>query len=208
MQNRKKSKLKTIFVIVFTLAVAYYLFCTYVAMMNTVHSIAQSQSEQVANEAIHYAVAQCAGQSHKYGELVNVYRNDNGEIESLSLNSYVVNALKSDISVKVLDYLNDSERYNISVPLGNFFGSEFLTGIGPKIRFRIVPFNVAQIDFENKFRQSGINQVLHSVVVKVDVKVGALLPGFEGITDVSSSAVIAETVIIGDVPETYFNVEN
>ncbi len=207
MKTRKKSPLKYILIIVLIVSLIYSIFCSYVAMMRTVHSVAQSQMEWVANDAIHRAIADASYNCAKYGDLVNIYRNDDGAIESLTLNAYAVNRLKSDISLKVLDYLNDSSKYDIEVPLGNFFASEFLSGVGPKVTLKIIPFNVAAIDFESKFTPSGINQSLHTVTVKVDVKIGAILPGYEGICDVSSSAIVSEAVIIGKVPGTYFKVD-
>ncbi len=206
MAKTKKSSLKTIFILIAVLVVIYCLFCSYAVMIRTVHSVAQSQMEQVANEAIHKAIMDASANGAVYGELVTIYRNDQGSIESLTLNPYAVNSLKSDISLKVLDYLNDSDKYNIEVPLGNFFNSDFLTGFGPKVPLRVIPFNVAEIDFVSKFTPAGINQVLHTVTVRVDVKIGALLPGFEEISDVSSSAIISEAIIIGDVPETYLEI--
>lgn len=186
-------------------SVIYALFCGYAVMMRTVHSVTQSRVEQIANEAIHFAISSAVSECGKYGELTEVYRSPDGKVQSVTLNGYAVNSLKSDISVKVLEYLDDEDRYIVAVPLGNFFGSEFLTGIGPRVKFRIVPFDIVAVDFVSKFIPAGINQVLHRVTVKVEVKISAILPGFEGISDVSSSAVISETVIIGDVPDTYFN---
>ena len=130
-----------------------------------------------------------------------------GRIVSLTLNAPVANRLKSEIAAKTLENLNDEENYQILVPLGNFFGSEFLSGLGPDIKFRIVPSNIVSIDYESTFVQAGINQVLHRVSVKVDVHIGALLPGFDEISDLSSGAVVSEAVIVGDVPDTYMNIE-
>ena len=206
MKNKKLGYLKIIIAVFLILSFLFALFCSYVAMMRTVHSVAQSQMEQIANEAIHNAIYDVSCDVNKYGELVDIYRNDEGTIKSLSLNAYAVNKLKSDISLKVLDYLNKDEKYIIEVPLGNFFASEFLSGFGPKVKIKIIPFNVAAIDFESKFTQAGINQVLHTVVVKVNVEIGAILPCYEDICDVSSSAVISESIIIGDVPHTYFDI--
>lgn len=205
MTVRKKHIFMTAVLLILTLSLVYLLFCGYVVMMRTVHSVTQSRVEQIANEAIHSAISTVATQSEKYGELTNIYRSSDGKVESVTLNSYAVNAMKSDISLKVLEYLDDEEKYHVEVPLGNFFGSEFLTGVGPKVRLKIVPFDIVEVEFVSKFIPAGINQVLHRVTAKVEVKIAAILPGFEGISDVSSSAVISETVIIGDVPETYFN---
>ncbi len=205
MTVKKKHMFMTIVLLTVILSLVYLLFCGYVVMMRTVHSVTQSRVEQIANEAIHNAISTVATQNEKYGELTNIYRGSSGRVESVTLNSYAVNAMKSDISLKVLEYLDDEEKYHVEVPLGNFFGSEFLTGVGPKVRLKIVPFDIVEVEFVSKFIPAGINQVLHRVTAKVEVKIAAILPGFEGISDVSSSAVISETVIIGDVPETYFN---
>lgn len=205
MKDKKKFRLKYIIIPCIVICALYGLFCSYVVMMRTVRTVAQSRMEQVASEAIHHAISASASDSEKYGELVNICRDAEGSIESLTLNSHAVNKIKSDISLGVLEYLDNPENYIVKVPVGNFFSSEFVWGMGPKIKFKIVPLNATEIDFESKFVPAGINQVLHTVNVKVNVRIMALLPGFEEISEVTSSAVISESVIIGDVPQTYLD---
>lgn len=205
--KKKRSKLRIAAIAVLLLVIAYSLFCGYAAMIRTVRSVAQSEMEEVANQAIHGAIRDVGMADTSYDELVNIYRDETGAIQSLTLNQQAANQLKSDIALRVLEYLNDSDKYEIEVPVGNFLGSEFFWGFGPKLKFKVIPCNIASIDFESKFTQAGINQVLHTVSVRVDVNIGALLPGFEEISNLSSSAVVSEAVIIGDVPETYLNIE-
>ena len=175
-------------------------------MIRTVRSVAQSQMEDVANTAIHTAIEK-ASQSVDCTNLVNINRGEDGNIDSLTLNAESANRLKSEIALNVLEYMNKSENYTISVPIGNFCGSEFLSGMGPEVKFKIVPCNIAHIDFDSTFKPAGINQVLHTLSVRVDIDIGALLPGFQEISNLSSSAVVSETVIMGDVPETYLNIQ-
>jgi len=207
MQKKKKNYVKMILIIIAIIAIAYNLFCSYIAMIRMVHSIAQSKMEEVANEAIHKAIMDASLESGTASELVNIYRNESGTIESLSLNPYSVNVFKSDISLKILEYLSDDDRYIVEVPIGNFLGSEFLSGVGPKVEIQIIPYDIVSVDFDSKFTPAGINQVLHTGSVKAEVKIGALLPGYQETSNVSSSAVVSESVIIGDVPETYLNIE-
>lgn len=185
----------------------YLAFFGYATMINTVRTVAQSQMEEVATIAIHTAIQDVSANSDDYSNLVNVTRSPDGSIESLTLNAPVANKLKSDIALEVMNELEDSDKYTVGVPVGNFLSSEFFWGFGPKIKFKIIPCNIAHIDFESTFTQAGINQVLHSVSVRVDVNIAALLPGFEEISNLSSEAKIWETVIIGDVPETYLTIE-
>ncbi|MBQ8588630.1 MAG: hypothetical protein IJ454_04475, partial [Clostridia bacterium] len=80
-------------------------------------------------------------------------------------------------------------------------------GMGPNVKLQIIPFDIVSVDFDSKFTPAGINQVLHTVSVRAEVKIGALLPGYQETSNVSSSAVVSESVIIGDVPETYLNIQ-
>lgn len=199
--------IKIVILFILISLVAYNLFVSYIAMMKTVESIAQSHMEEVANKAIHNAILTASANSSVYSDLITIEKGDDGSIRSLSLNPRAANQFKSEISIAVLDYLDGENRYVINVPIGNFFGSEFFAGMGPTVKLRIIPFDIVNIDFESKFTPAGINQVLHRVEVKVDIKIGAILSGYEGISDVSSSAVVSETVIIGDVPDTYLNIK-
>lgn len=205
-KKAKAWKLKAIVILIVLAVIIYNLLGAYQAMVRTVRSVAQSRMEDVANTAIHLAI-QKASEHTDYGKLVVVTRGEDGSIDSVALNAREANRLKSEIALGVLDYLDKEENYTISVPLGNFAGSEFLSGMGPDIDFKIIPANIAHIDFESSFKPAGINQVLHTLSVRVDVDISALLPGFEEISNLSSSAVVAETVIMGDVPETYLNIQ-
>ncbi len=205
-KKAKAWKLKAIVILIVLAVIIYNLLGAYQAMVRTVRSVAQSRMEDVANTAIHLAI-QKASEHTDYGKLVVVTRGEDGSIDSVALNAREANRLKSEIALGVLEYLDKEENYTISVPLGNFAGSEFLSGMGPDIDFKIIPANIAHIDFESSFKPAGINQVLHTLSVRVDVDISALLPGFEEISNLSSSAVVAETVIMGDVPETYLNIQ-
>lgn len=205
-KKKKPSKLKRFAVLLVVFLVLYSGFGAYRTMIYTVRSVAQSQMEDVANTAIHTAIEK-ASQTVDCSNLVTINRGEDGSIDSLTLNADLANKLKSEIALNVLEYMNKSENYTISVPIGNFCGSEFLSGMGPEVKFKIIPCNIAHIDFDSSFKPAGINQVLHTLSVRVDIDIGALLPGFQEISNLSSSAIVSETVIMGDVPETYLNIQ-
>ena len=195
-----------ILVIVMVLFLAWLSLWLYASTIKVIRNVAQNEMEDVANDAIHMAVRDACTEDGNYADLVNIYRNQDGKIESLTLNTQKANKLKSEIALKTLQYLNARERSEISIPIGNFLGSDFLTGIGPEMKFKIIPCNIANIDFESTFTQAGINQVRHSISVRVDVNVSALLPKYEEMSNLTSSALVTEAVIIGDVPDTYLNI--
>ena len=92
---------------------------------------------------------------------------------------------------------------DLSIPLGTLTGSNLLAGRGPHIRVRTQSVGTATARFDNQFSSSGINQTRHRIILDVDVHVSILLPGLTTYTKVSNEISVAETVIVGGVPETY-----
>ena len=87
--------------------------------------------------------------------------------------------------------------------MGTLAGSPLLAGRGPLIRVRMQSVGSSSAHFENAFTSAGINQTKHQIYLVVDVYVSILLPGFSTVTKVSSTYTVAETVIVGSVPDNY-----
>ena len=91
----------------------------------------------------------------------------------------------------------------LSIPVGSLTGSALLAGRGPRIKVRMESVGSSSARFENEFTSAGINQTNHRIVLHIDVSVAILLPGFTTATQVSNAVTVAETVIVGTVPDTY-----
>ena len=113
------------------------------------------------------------------------------------------NRLQSAITQDVLTRLDQMSDIDLSIPVGTLTGSALLVGRGPSLTVRMQSMGSCSARFENQFTQAGINQTTHRVMLYVDVSMSILLPGFRTGTQVSSSFSVAETVIVGDVPDTY-----
>ena len=92
---------------------------------------------------------------------------------------------------------------DLSIPIGSLTGSALLAGRGPRITVRMESVGSSEANFHNAFTSAGINQTKHQIILTVDVSVSILLPGFTTATEVSNSFIVAETVIVGAVPDTY-----
>ena len=203
--HKKIGPLRIVFFLALIVLVFLIILKVYSMVIYTIRAYSQSEVEELANEAMHIAIRDACAEGAEYSDLVNVYRSESGKIESLTLNYAAVNKLKSDIALKTLEYLNDNDRLKVSIPIGNFTGSDLLSGLGPKIKVKVIPNSIADIDFKSTFTQAGINQVRHSVMVHVEVNITALLPNYDELSKLSTDAVVTEAVIIGDVPDTYLN---
>ena len=92
---------------------------------------------------------------------------------------------------------------DIGIPLGSLFLPEFLAGKGPKLPVKILVIRNSEADFYSEFSEAGINQTLHQLNMEVFLDVTVLVLGSTTEFTISSHMVVAETVIVGDVPETY-----
>lgn len=155
---------------------------------------------QVVAEAVDEAVQNGAIQ---YQELVSFEKDQEGRITALHSNMAVFNRLQSKILDTIMERIGEVSSRELSIPLGNLTGSALLAGRGPRIRVRMESMGSSTAHFENEFRSAGINQTKHQIVLHIDVYVTILLPGMTTATKVSNAITVAETVIVGTVPQTY-----
>ena len=113
------------------------------------------------------------------------------------------NRLQGAIIENVLEKMAEVTTRELSIPIGSLTGSPLLAGRGPALRVRMQSVGSPEAHFENAFTAAGINQTKHQIRLAVDVSVSILLPGYTTGTRVSNSFTVAETVIVGTVPESY-----
>ena len=138
-----------------------------------------------------------------YDRLISFEKDNEGRITAVKSNMAEFNRLQSAIIDKVLEKLSEVTTKELSVPVGTLLGSPFLAGRGPLIRVRMQSVGSSSAHFENAFTSAGINQTKHQIYLVVDVYVSILLPGYSTVTQVSNEITVAETVIVGGVPQTY-----
>ena len=126
-----------------------------------------------------------------------------GNITAVHSNMAAFNRLQAQILDIILARIDQVSARELSIPIGTLTGSALLAGRGPRISVRMESVGSSSAKFENRFDSAGINQTNHQIVLKVDVSVSILLPGFTTATTVSTAVTVAETVIVGAVPETY-----
>ena len=139
----------------------------------------------------------------QYDRMIAFEKDNSGGITAVKSNMPEFNRLQSFILAEVLDRIAHVASRDLSIPLGSLTGSALLAGRGPRINVRMQSVGSSSARLENAFISAGINQTKHQVLLNIDVSVSILLPGFTTATKVSNSVVVAETIIVGDVPATY-----
>lgn len=135
-----------------------------------------------------------------YNDLVKMEKNDNGEILSISYDSLHMNKLKSEITRAALEETQKIPKTAIFVPIGNITNFDFLQNKGPNIRFIVTPSSFVESDIESVFQNTGINQINHQIYIKIKVTGNALMSNYSTSVYVESKVCVAETIIIGKVP--------
>lgn len=138
-----------------------------------------------------------------YGRLVSFDKDAEGRVTALKSNMAEFNRLQATIADDILQRMAEVSTTDLSIPIGTLTGSPLLAGRGPCLHVRMQSVGTATARFDNQFSSSGINQTRHRIILDVDVHVSILLPGLTTYTKVSNEISVAETVIVGGVPETY-----
>ena len=139
----------------------------------------------------------------QYDRIVYFEKDLNGRITALKTNISEVNRLKTDILNLINDEILAMDSSQLGIPLGNFILPEVLSGKGPGIPIEILSIRNSDAAFSSRFSEAGINQTLQQINMDVSVDVAVLVLGRTNNFTVSSQVVVAETVIVGQVPETF-----
>lgn len=174
-----------------------------------IEQYARSRAQWYATRMINEAVtAVLADNSPRYERLVTVSRDAEGNVTSVEADVQVLNQLKAALSLEVARRAGEERQITVSIPLGTFLGSHLFTGRGPVINIP-VGANVSVLsDFESAFAAAGINQTSHRIILQVKTTVFLAVPTARTCVEVDSSFIIAESILLGEVPDAYTVVEN
>lgn len=166
--------------------------------------LAQTQVTNSTSDLINDAIdVQIEIGNIQYERIVYFEKDLDGRITALKTNMSEVNRLKTDILSLINDEILAMDTTELGIPVGSLVFPEFMSGRGPEIPVEILSIRNSDAAFESSFTEAGINQTLHQLSMNVIVDVSILVFGKTLTFTVSSQVVVAETIIVGDVPDTY-----
>ena len=171
---------------------------------DVIRELAQTQVKNTTSDLTNDAIAkQIADGVVQYDRIVYFEKDLDGRITALKTNIGEVNRLKTDILNIITDEILSLETTDIGIPLGSLLLPELFSGRGPKIPVQILAIRNSDANFVSFFTQAGINQTLHQVTMEVSIDVSVLVLGQTASFTMESQVVVAETVIVGQVPNTF-----
>lgn len=144
---------------------------------------------------------------HTYDELFTIEKDNDGNICMIKSNVFPINEIISDVAVKIQTEIDERGREDVEIALGSFTGFKLLSGKGPGVPIRISSIGNVETDLRSEFTAQGINQTLHRIYLQVDCEVSILTPYNSMTEKVSNQVLLAENVIVGRIPNTYYNLE-
>ncbi len=193
--------IKTSIVIVIAVCIANRVISTIEPTMDLLCiNMAKSIATQISNEQ-----ATLVMKNYKYDDLSTAIRDEQGQIKMIKMNIIAVNEITSDVAIKIQEELNNYQKGEFYIKLGTFTGTKILSGRGPNVPIKMATVGNVETDLVSEFSEAGINQTLHKIYLSVNCKVTILTPYDTIEENIVNQVLLAEAVIIGEVPDTYYN---
>ena len=195
-----------------TLAVALVVAVSVIALREAklrpvVAEIAAAQAQNSMTAVVENAVtADLATRHLGYSDFVTIQRDEKGAITALTTDMARMNLLRSELTAAVLGALEGVDVSVVQVPLGSLFDLEPLWAKGPSLKAMAMTVGTVRTEFDSELISAGVNQTLHRIWMEVSVPMTLLLPGGEVEVTLDTRLCVAETVIVGQVPDTYLQV--
>lgn len=192
-----------------TLAVALIVAASVIALLEAklrpvVAEIAAAQAQNTMTAVVENAVtADLAARQVSYADFVTIQRDEGGAITALTTDMARMNLLRAELVDAILEALEGVDVSEVAVPLGSLFDLEPLWAKGPAIKAKAMTVGTVRAEFDSQLTSAGVNQTLHRIWMEVDVPMTLLLPGGPVETQLHTRLCVAETVIVGKVPDTY-----
>lgn len=177
-------------------------------LSQTLLDMAYATAHSMALETVNHAAQKVVGEGIAYDQLMEVKVDSMGRVTMLRANTMRMNQIATQTAIMAQEELNSIENQMVNVPLGAALGIRFLGGFGPRISVQIVPIGAVSTQFETEFETAGINQTRHKLFLTLETSVSLIVPADSRKVNVTSTVPIAESIIVGQVPDSFVDVNN
>ena len=202
--NLSKKYRMLILVLVTTLFTVVYLIKT---IGPTFNQLCLSEAKSTATQIVHETIDEVM-EKYGYNDLITTVKDKDGKIVSMQANIAIMNKIVSQIALKIQEKIDNQDSKDISIRLGTFTGITLLSGRGPKVPIRISSIGNLDTKISSEFTSAGINQSIHRIFASINCKIDVLTPFNTISSQIEEKVILAENVIIGEIPENYLDIGN
>lgn len=171
-------------------------------------TMAEARARVMAVQAMNNAVFEIMRDGGVYSDLMNVVLDGNGRVSMMQANTARMNELATQVALAVQRNLEAIANQGIGIPIGAALGSKILAGSGPTVSVQIVPVGAVSTEFVSEFTAAGINQTRHRIFLQMNITVQMVIPTGTKTAEVTGHVPVAESIIVGEVPESFVDVAN
>lgn len=171
-------------------------------------TMAEAQARVMAVQAMNDAVFEVMRSDGLYDDLMTVVLDEKGRVAVMRADTARMNELATTSALRVQQNLSKIAEAGISIPLGAALGVQLFAGSGPRITVKIVPVGAVSTDFKSEFSAAGINQTRHRIFLRIDTTVQMVIPTGTQTAQVSAHVPVSESIIVGEVPDSFVDVAN
>ncbi|SKA79584.1 sporulation protein YunB [Caloramator quimbayensis] len=204
-KNRKiKSGVILLFIFIFILFIFYKLDRELKPVMM---ALCDAEARIIATETINGTIREEFGNKISYDDIMNIKTDKDGNIVMIQANTVELNRIGSDIALSVQNRIQSIGARGVKIPLGLLAKNDLFAYYGPKITFKMQPVGSVVTSYRSEFQAAGINQTRHIVYLDVKSTIQVVIPLARNMVTVTSNIPIAESIIVGKVPNTYANID-
>ena len=207
--HRFRWKTALFFLIVSVLLISAGILYAEKNLTRVVLTLAQAQARAMAVQTLNEAAAELLSSGEvTYDSLMHVTMDENGQVRLIQANTPEMNRLASRVSLMAQEKLQSRGDQTVKVPLGSALGLTLFAGAGPKIEVRVLPVGSVHAEFHTDFQTAGINQTRHRISLQLTAQVQLVIPTGAQKVEVTTQVAMAESIIVGEVPDTFTDVGN
>jgi sporulation protein YunB len=199
----KKSPFLVLTILVCIIMMLYYIIDKNLKPIIMVMS--ENKARIIATQAINEAANRKIAKDD-YKDLVTVMIDKDGKVTMLKIDPILMNKLATETTLAIQEELNGIDSKTLKIPFANIFGSQLLANTGPSINVRIQPIGSVKVDYKSAVEAAGINMARHNIYLYVETNIRIIAPFIRNDVEVATHVPISETIIVGEVPESYINV--
>jgi sporulation protein YunB len=173
----------------------------------TVIAVANAEMRAKSMEIIHTAILNEYSEQFNYDDIIRVEKDEDGNIVMLKADTLKMNKIASDVALNSQKEIRNLGESGIKVPIGYILNNNILASIGPKVSVRMEPIGYIETKYQSEFESTGINQTRHKIYVQVYAKLRIIIPLGSDDIEVKGEVPIAETIIIGKIPDNSINLD-
>ena len=206
-KEKKKfdKKIKMIITMLIILSIAFFIAYRTVMIIEPVFDEVATNKVKGITVQVSNEVTKEVMEQYEYTDLVTIHKDEQDKIAMIEINTVDVNKIRTEIAGKMQEKINSMGSGELGIAIGSFTGIKVFIGKGPTVPIKITTIGDIETEYTSQFKEAGINQTHHQICLNIKCTVGIMSPFATVTKTLKTQVVLAENIIVGDIPETYYN---